>query len=405
MTTASESPTAERGRRDRLGLLLALFAVLLPPIALLADKAVVPLVLVVALTGGLMMGTPALPWRIMDRPLAWALGLFLAWCLAAAAWSIDPLDAATLALRVGLLLYVLLYLTALTRFLDATHRHRVALSFCLGFGVALLLVIVELTFGSPVLTLLQGAIKGESATYSRLNRGVSALAILVWPLAMLAWHLHRRALALALPPAVFVVTLFSESSASVVALAAGLLAAALAGLGRGAARLVLALAVVGSLLAAPVVVEMLQQAGLERSDLISRNGQYRLHIWSVVIDRIAERPIFGWGFDASPALPTGDVEPFRPGAKIIPSHPHNGVLQIMVELGALGTLLAGGLLFLIGRRIDRLPPAPRCCAVAMTVTILGIACIAYSIWQSHWLSVIGAAAVIFTAMLPPDKTA
>jgi O-antigen ligase len=79
-------------------------------------------------------------------------------------------------------------------------------------------------------------------------------------------------------------------------------------------------------------------------------------------------------------------------------HPHNGALQIMVETGLVGSLLALALLFLIGRRIDRLAPVPRACAVAMFVTVLGIAATAYGIWQSHWLAMIGAAAAVFVAL-------
>src|SRR3546814_11526349 len=86
-----------------------------------------------------------------------------------------------------------------------------------------------------------------------------------------------------------------------------------------------------------------------------------------------------------------DAQPFRPGAKIIPSHPHNGALQILVETGLVGGLLTLALLFLLCRRIDVLAPAPRAGAVAMLVTVLGVAATAYGIWQSHWLAKIGRA--------------
>src|SRR3546814_11959661 len=69
-----------------------------------------------------------------------------------------------------------------------------------------------------------------SSDLSRLNRGVSAIAVLVWPLAVFSWQRGLRWLALALPPAVLGLTLGSQSSASMVALGAGLLAAAPAGL-------------------------------------------------------------------------------------------------------------------------------------------------------------------------------
>jgi hypothetical protein len=66
--------------------------------------------------------------------------------------------------------------------------------------------------------------------------------------------------------------------------------------------------------------------------------------------------------------------------------------------GLAGCLLALTLLVLIGRRIDRRAAAPRACAVAMLVTILGVAATGYGITQSHWLAVIGAATAVFTAV-------
>lgn len=400
MTTLPQALAGDRTGLDRLALVLAVFALLLAPLGLLADKAVVPLALAAAVAGGLAAGRQALPWRALDRGLASAVGLLTAWCLAASAWSFHPLAAAALALRVSVLLLALLYLAALAQRLEEAQRRRVRQAFCLGFAVTIALLTIELAFGGPILTLLRGAAGSEYATYSRLNRGVSAIAILVWPLAALAWQRGPRWLACALPPAVLGLTLFSQSSASLVALGAGVLAAALAGLGRPLARAVMALAVVVTLFGSPFAVGLAQQTGLSAVDWLPATAQYRLHIWSVVSERIAERPLFGWGFDASPDLPAKDAQPFRRGDKIIPSHPHNGALQIMVETGLAGSLLTLALLVLLARRIDALAAAPRAAAVAMLVTVLGIAATAYGIWQSHWLAMIGAAAAAFIALQP-----
>jgi O-antigen ligase len=403
VTIAPEALPDNRHRADRLGLVLALFALLLAPLGLLADKAVVPLVIAAALAGGLVLGAPAFPWRVIDRRLAGAFALFIAWCLVAAWWSFHPAAAASLALRVGVLLMVLLYLAGLVRLLDHLQRERVVRGFCLGFAVAAAVALIDLLFGTPIFDLLKGTLASEYAAYSRLNRGVSALAILVWPLAALAWRQGRHGAALLLPPALFALTLLSQSSASMLALGGGLLAAAAACLGRTAARLVLAAGIAGTLLAAPLAVNLMQKAGLDESDLIPETGLYRLHIWGVVGERIAQRPLFGWGFDASPDLPTAGVEPFAPGKQIIPSHPHNGALQIMVEVGIVGSLLAMAVLALVARRIDRLAPPARVCGVGMLVTVLGIACAAYGLWQSHWLAMIGAAAAIYVAVQPAPQ--
>ena len=389
-------------KSDRLGLVFALFALLLPMLGLLADKAVVILVVATAVAGGLAaartIGWGALPWRIVDRGLALALAAVAAWCLISSAWSFSPGSAAMLALRVAVLLAVLLYLVALAGLLTAAQRRRVAVALCAGFAVTLLLLIIELVFVTPIFDMLQGPEKHIYESLSRLNRGVSVLAILVWPLAALAWTAGRRLPALLAPPALLIPVLFSQSSASILGLATALPAALLAALGRPAARVVMAVAVIVTLFGSPFIASVAQQAGIARSTELQATAQARLHIWHVVTTRIAERPLFGWGFDASPNLPTDDFEPFREGGKVIPSHPHNGALQVMVETGLVGSLLVLALLVLVARRIDRLAAAPRACAVAMLVTILGVAATGYGITQSHWLAVIGAAAAVFAAV-------
>lgn len=403
MTFLTQLFSAEHVGDRRLGQVVAVFALLLAPLGLLADKAVVPLVLAAAVLGGIAAGRAALPWRCLDRRLAAALGVFMGWCLITSVWSPHPPAAAGLAVRVAVLLLALLYLAALAQRLQETERVLVRRAFCVGLAVAAVLLIIELTFDSPILTALSGPAYSDYHTYSRLNRGISALAILVWPLAALLWQRGARWLACALPPALLALTLTSESSASMLALAAGITAAALAGLGRPLARAVMALAVVVTLLGSPFVGPLAQQAGLAKADLLASSAQYRLHIWGVVSDRIAMRPLLGWGFDASPDLPTDGVQPFRERAKVVPSHPHNGALQIMVETGLVGTLLALGLLIMLGRRIDALAPVPRTAATAMLVAVLGIAATAYGLWQSHWLAMIGAACAVFVALLPPPE--
>lgn len=402
VTALFHAPADDAAKQARLGLVFALFAFLLPLLALLADKAVVILVIAAAALGGLTAGTvsggAALPWRIVDRRLAAALAALAAWCLIASAWSFEPGSAASLALRIALLFAVLLYLAALAGLLAAAQRRRVALAFSLGFAVTLGLLAVELAFATPILDLLQGPAKTDYASLSRLNRGASALAILAWPLAALLWSAGRRLPALAAPPVVLAVVAFSQSSATILGLAVALPAALLAARTRPLARAVMALAVIVTLFASPFIAEVAQQAGLARSPSLQETAQYRLHVWHVVSTRIAERPVFGWGFDATPKLPTGDFEPFREGKKVIPSHPHNGALQILVETGLVGSLLVVMFLVLVARRIDLMPRAERACAVGMLVTILGVTATGYGITQSHWIAVIGAAAAVFNAV-------
>ncbi|GAB4352900.1 MAG: O-antigen ligase [Kiloniellaceae bacterium] len=390
---------------DRPALVLTLFALLVAPVGLLADKAVVPLVLAAVVAAGAfaLRAAPAgaRPWQRLDRGVAAALAALMGWALVSCLWSPQPLDAAGLAIRVTLLLLALLLLAGLVRLLDGPRRRRVALALALGVALTAGIVAIEFAFGAPLFTLLRGPAKSDYVTYSQLNRGVSAVAILIWPVAALAWARGPRWAALALPPAVFVLTLFSQSSASKAALGLALLAAVLAAAGRRASRIVLVAALAGTLFGSLLAAPLAQRAGLTDGDFLQQTGAYRLHIWGVVGELIGERPLFGWGFDASRDLPTEGFEPFRPGRKVIPSHPHNGALQIMVELGLVGSLLTFALGLVLARRIEALPDGARPFAVGMTVAVLGIAATAYGIWQSHWLTIIGAAAALFIASLPP----
>jgi exopolysaccharide production protein ExoQ len=72
----------------------------------------------------------------------------------------------------------------------------------------------------------------------------------------------------------------------------------------------------------------------------------RTMIWSYVIDKIAEKPILGWGFSAFWWF-VGPV-PLREGENwvtfFILSNAHNGMLEFLLELGVVGTALFSFLL-------------------------------------------------------------
>src|SRR3546814_16463850 len=116
------------------------------------------------------------------------------------------------------------------------------------------------------------------------------------------------------------------SSASMVALGAGRLAAALAGLAlplgrplaRPLARAVMALAIVATLFGSPFVAGLAQQVGLPSADWLPETAQYRLHIWDTASQPLPELPLFGSGPHAPPDLPLRAPHPFPPGPQTLP---------------------------------------------------------------------------------------
>ena len=80
---------------------------------------------------------------------------------------------------------------------------------------------------------------------------------------------------------------------------------------------------------------------------------YRMYAWEFVLNRISEHPVIGWGLDGSKefgeesSLVISDPIMGTLGEPV-PSHPHNGVLEVWLELGIFGAL---SLLLLISRGI------------------------------------------------------
>jgi O-antigen ligase len=121
-------------------------------------------------------------------------------------------------------------------------------------------------------------------------------------------------------------------------------------------------------------------------------------IWNWAADRIRERPILGWGMDASRAIPGGETEvedymDLRPfgidlAGQVMPLHPHDAILQLWLELGMVGALLAAALAVWIWLQAGLAGAYPIALAAAAMPPLL----LSFGIWQSWWLSTLFLAA-------------
>lgn len=380
-------------------------AFLLPPIAVLASKAVVVLLVAgaaLALLGHWLRSAPwpEIPWRPMLL-----IALLLLWSAAASGWSPDPARAMLLALRLAGLFAAALALFALAGGLSDAARRRVAQALALGLAIGIAVMVEERLFGTPAMALLHGEVEGDYHRLSRLNRGATALAILSWPVAAHLWRARFGAWALVLPLALLLGLLAFESSAALLGLAGGLAVAALALLNRRTARLLLILAIVVALGGGTFIARGLFAAGLSEASWLQSTARHRVHVWNFTAERILERPILGWGFDAARNFPARDAEPYRNKSKVIPLHPHNAALQINLELGAPGTVLAALLLAAMIAGTARLDRTAGTAALAMAATALLIALTAYGIWQSQWLALLALAVVMVRASAATEAPA
>lgn len=134
----------------------------------------------------------------------------------------------------------------------------------------------------------------------------------------------------------------------------------------------------------------LLRAAAEHSIALPEAALHRTYIYDFVLDRIAERPLLGWGLGTSRALPGGRErvpDPRLPNHELLPLHPHNGVLEIWVELGAAGALGFATAVWLVLMAIRR-HAADRGSAAALAAAATGYMAIgltAYGIWSSWWI--------------------
>ena len=342
-----------------------------------------------------LAGLVCLPLALRRAHASLGAGLLfalLAWALASLAWS----PAAPTALRTAkeimaftglkLVFELALYgafVAALSRLPAAAARTGLTI---LGVGLAAsaVLLLLEAGRGAELYQTIKAAVHSHTRPdLARRNvaRATYAIALLIWPaaLALSARGWAYVAVIAGLGAAVDSVAL--NVDAPVAALAAGSLAWGVVRFGgRGGTWLVLT-GVLAYFALAPVAVLLIGHAlpahgGV--ADIGKSSWHARLDIWRFVADRIVERPIQGWGLDASRVWPG-----------IVPLHPHDGALQLWLELGAPGALLAAlffGWLFSRLAAWRERDPVLAATGAASTVAYLVIGALSFGIWQEWWLA-------------------
>lgn len=366
--------------------ILATFCLLLPPQLVLVSKAVVPLSLIAtAVAYGTILyrrlDWPALP----DKAVTICLLTLFGWGLVATSWSHDIAEAIGLALRITAMTVAGLLLLAVAAGLDRDARKKIQPWIIGGFVAGLAILALERGLGQP-LYMAFAEYDTKQTLLSRLNRGATAMAILVWPITGLLFRGRVGAWALLLPVALFVLLCFLESQAALLGFLLAGTFGILALLHRQAGRVLSTTVVVAVALFSPLAARWFHRSGLADSAWLDFSGRQRIEIWNFAAERIAERPIFGWGFDAADAMRRQFADTIGNVAAMMPNHPHNAALQIWLELGLIGVALFLALLLILIWRIDKLPKVERVAAQCAFISSLAIALVGYGTWQSEWIA-------------------
>jgi len=331
--------------------------------------------------------------------------IFVAWCALSLIWDLNPGGGARKLVDIVLAASALLALLGLANRLRPDQSRRLCWSLVGGMLAGLVLLVIETLFDFPLYRAVMGATNPKLVDLVEAKRSVDALPLLVWPACLALARLNRPRLGalLAVLFTVACVKLTAASATMGMALSMVVFAACFAST-LWVRRLLALATLLAFILIIPVSIIAYDQGGTT-AHWLKHSGQHRVEIWHFAADKTLERPLFGWGFNASRYVPNGNaVSKFLPpGQSLIPLHPHDAFLQVWLEIGAIGAIIVGGILLLGLKTIGQWPAAVARFTLPGYAAGLVVAGLAFGIWQSWWMATLAFSAVAYRMIGPgPD---
>lgn len=340
----------------------------------------------------------------------------LAWMAVSSAWALDTKAAAMLALRVAAIVAASAVLIGNLGAAAAARQSKLIAAVAIGFCSASLVVLLDLGMGLGLARTLHAERGPDYDEALFFGRAATIHAILVVPLTLgLLRRGSRRLAGLHAALAVSAILMTASLSAKT-ALALGL-ASSVVTFAMPWFRWVVVAGLAAAVLSAPIAFPLELTPGTACWLANHKpSALHRVYIWNFVAARIAEKPVLGWGLDAARRMPGGDARLVirscdaanRPAEiaidnQILPLHPHNGILQVWLELGGVGAALGfGALVIVLGRCFAEPAWRARASQAAVTgaiVAALSVSLISFGVWQEWFLAALGVVAAIAAVAL------
>ena len=345
--------------------------------------------------------------------LSGILALACAYLMISATWSLDPVRA-LIAVIIFLVLSLALHILPRTLpELPPKALRAMALGFYVGYVTGALLLAVEIVFDHPLhlrlfravptltpqmrdLVIQDNAVRQLPSFF--LNLHIAALAFLIWPALLVAWHLspsrRTRAILLAcLLPAVPAVYL-SDHETSKLALAGGAGAFLIARLVPRATSAIMITAWLIACMAAVPLASLAYDLELHRAEWLQRTARHRIVIWGVTSEQTARAVLFGHGIVSARQIGKQQEEHpiYAPGTNFplsVGPYAHNAYLEAWFDTGACGALLLLVIGLLVLRAISSLSANVRPALYAMYATVALLAAASFSLWSRPFLASFG----------------
>ena len=232
-----------------------------------------------------------------------------------------------------------------------------------------------------------------------LNRGCTLLALFAWFIIAILIKQYKNTLALS----IYVITAYtlyvSDSLSAFVGFGiSGLVFITTKSWPFNNPKILSAILILCSILfISEIYIMQPKELSENQAKSLPMSAKHRLYIWNFAFEKIAEKPLVGYGFNSSRNIKVTEkdfIDYNEEKLDPLPLHPHNNLLQIMLETGIIGFI------FYLALAVKYLNNWNECFKEATTSNILniraaGYACfstffivsmISFNMWQSWWFS-------------------
>lgn len=248
--------------------------------------------------------------------------------------------------------------------------------------ISMLFFIEENLFNSPLYRLMRGISEGESFNPSELNRAASVITMLFAITITQSYQRPQKLLLLTL----FVVVCALTESQTVQLAAMAILGSILCfTIFKDKAAYIILVVLIALAASAPWFFPYIfdhRPVSLGGYMDINASAYMRLEVWDGFARRAQDTLFLGHGANVSQMLPLPINSIYYPTPRAL--HPHNFLLEIWTEFGAVGAAFLIGCLVCIAIKVKSLTLPQQNSAYALLVSIFAIFLTGFGMWQG-WL--------------------
>jgi exopolysaccharide production protein ExoQ len=406
-----------------VALVLSLVSLLTPVVGLYAPKGIIILFCLSALVCLFVFITKK--GTCSSPPKAFSLSVLALtiWGVGSLIWTVSFELSWTVARSLPISMLGGLILIMSLKALNSANRAIICRSTVAGFFLGASLTLIDLTTGFSVFQVLHKVIYGGAwAHYIPdfvINNGISLLVMILWPTLAFLWHQKRHKLAFLGLVAATLIAVNSSNFAAAVAILVGFFSFLITFFIPRLVYKIAPIALTLLILCIPFAMKAMPDARTMGKNIpeLAYSVYPRLVIWQYASNLVMEKPLLGHGIRTSRALSKTDTtisflyrdkgEILTGNTKDIPLHPHNGLIQLWLELGAVGAVLGLGLVLCIlwGISKSHAQPIPKALAFAALISSLCLISVSFGLWQSWWMGALWLQGTLMTLSLGSHKNA